>query len=97
MSPRFKIPPGDVPPTAAAKHMGMDASTFALKLPELLGRGFPAPDETTGNFDLDAIKEWRRLRHQRACPQLQSNPLQPSTPAGDGRSTRERLRAVTGG
>jgi hypothetical protein len=30
---------------------------------DLVARGFPQADETTGNFDLDAIDVWRRARN----------------------------------
>ena len=32
-------------------------------LPDLLKRGFPAADVTTGMFDLDEIDRWRARRH----------------------------------
>jgi hypothetical protein len=46
--------------------MGQSLAQFTAALPQLIERGFPAADPTTGNFDLDAIKEWRRRRY----PQL---------------------------
>lgn len=93
---RFKLPPGgDVPPVTAARRMGMSLEAFLLKLPELRQRGFPAPDETTGNYDLDAIDAWRRARN----PQLFG---QPSLTAGTGARTAkqvvgERLARIRGG
>jgi hypothetical protein len=64
MAPRFKLPPGgDVPPVSAARRMGLSLDAFREALPELVSRGFPQADETTGNFDLDAIDAWRRARH----------------------------------
>jgi hypothetical protein len=61
MTPRFKLPPGgDVPPITAARRMGLSLEAFRDALPELVARGFPQADETTGNFDLDAIDVWRR-------------------------------------
>jgi hypothetical protein len=68
VSLRFKLPPGDVPPAVAARHMGISAEAFAGMLPSLLARGFPPPDETTGNFDLEAIDAWRRARHPQLFP-----------------------------
>ena len=62
-SPRFHIVPGDVPAYIAARRMGMTLEAFNAALPDLLARGFPKPDPTTGNFDLDAIDAWRRSRH----------------------------------
>jgi hypothetical protein len=64
MAPRFRLPPGsDVPPVAAARRMGLSLDAFREALPELVSRGSPQADETTGNFDLDAIDAWRRARH----------------------------------
>ena len=62
--PRFKlIPGGDVPIEVAAQRMGMTLEAFKAALPNLIARGFPKPDPTTGNFDLDAIDAWRKTRH----------------------------------
>ena len=57
------IDPGDVPPRHAAERLGLSESAFRFALPELEARGFPKADPTTGNFDLQAIDEWRRRRH----------------------------------
>lgn len=66
---RFKRETGDVPAGVAAHHMGYaSVQAFKSALPALRVRGFPAPDETTGNFDLDAIKAWRRSRHPQLFP-----------------------------
>lgn len=61
--PRFPINPGDVPAQVAARRMGMTAEAFTAALPNLIARGFPKADPDTGNFDLDAIDVWRKLRH----------------------------------
>jgi len=64
MAPRFQIiPGGDVPDYAAARRMGMTLDAFKAALPNLIARGFPKHDPTTGNFDLDAIDAWRKTRH----------------------------------
>ena len=63
MAIRFRIVPGDVPSDAAAKRMGLTEAQFNKLRPELETRGFPKPDATTGNWDLDAIDEWRRRRN----------------------------------
>jgi hypothetical protein len=69
MTRRFKLPPGgDVPPDVAAKRLGLTVEVFTATLPVLFGRGFPRPDDTTGNFDLDAIDRWRRARHPQLFP-----------------------------
>lgn len=67
---RFHLPPGgDVPADVAAKRLGLTLEAFTAALPVLRGRGFPAPDETTGNYDLDAIDKWRRARHPQLFPE----------------------------
>src|SRR5262249_38249286 len=69
MTLRFKLPPGgDVPPVTAARRMGLSLDAFRDVLPELVARGFPQADETTGNFDLDAIDTWRRTRNPHLFP-----------------------------
>src|SRR6266576_2764690 len=69
MSMRFKLPPGgDVPPVSAARRMGLSLDAFRETLPKLVSRGFPQADETTGNFDLDAIDVWRRARNPHLFP-----------------------------
>jgi hypothetical protein len=93
MSLRFKVPLGDVPPPAAARHIGLSSDEFNAKLPDLLARGFPPPDRTTGNFDLDAIATWRRSRY----PQLYLSPLAPA-PCDVKDVVRERVARIrTGG
>src|SRR5260221_3729253 len=56
---RFHVEPLDVPPAVAARRLGLTLEQFQDKLPDLLRRGFPAPDETTGHFCLEAIDRWR--------------------------------------
>ena len=69
MGLRFKLPPGgDIPPVAAARRMGLSLDAFRDALPALVARGFPLADETTGNFDLDAIDVWRRTRNPHLFP-----------------------------
>jgi hypothetical protein len=59
---RFRVEPGDVPAEAAARRLGLTPAQFEEKLPALLQRGFPAPDETTGNYCLEAVDRWRFRR-----------------------------------
>jgi hypothetical protein len=59
---RFKVDPGDVVPEKAARRLGISLPKFNEVLPRLLARGFPPADPDTGNFDLDAIDQWRKLR-----------------------------------
>ena len=60
---RFRVDPADVPAEKAARRLHLTQAEFREKLPELLARGFPPPDETTGMFDLHAIDRWRSARH----------------------------------
>lgn len=64
MTMRFKLPPGgDCPPIAAARRLWLSLEEFRSQLPDLMQRGFPPADKSTGNFDLDAIDAWRRARY----------------------------------
>ena len=60
--PRFKIVPRDVPASAVARLLGISEARFADCVPDLLARGFPGPDATTGNFDLKAVEVWQDRR-----------------------------------
>jgi hypothetical protein len=51
-----------VPPTKAARRLGLSPEQFRQKLPQLLNRGFPPPDPTTGNYYLPAIDQWMASR-----------------------------------
>jgi len=95
MSMRFKLPPGgDCPPTAAARRIFLTPEEFREQLPQLLVRGFPRADPTTGNYDLDAIDAWRRSRY----PHLFRENLTPPTAARDARHVvRARLRGEKDG
>lgn len=60
---RFHVEPRDVPPEMAARRLGKTRAELELALPDLIARGFPQPDPTTGNFDLAAIDRWCDARH----------------------------------
>ena len=60
---RFRVDPGDVPAEKAARRLCLTEAQFLEWLPQLLMRGFPPADPTTGMYDLDAIDAWRRRRH----------------------------------
>jgi hypothetical protein len=64
----FHVEPLDIPPAAAARRLGLTLEDFQKKLPDLLRRGFPAPDETTGNFCLEAVDRWRLRRFPTLFP-----------------------------
>jgi hypothetical protein len=55
--------------------MGMTIEAFTAALPNLVSRGFPKADPDTGNFDLDAIDAWRRLRHSHLYSGLQASEM----------------------
>jgi hypothetical protein len=92
---RFKLPPGgDVPPVVAARRLGLTLQAFEQKLAELRNRGFPPADPTTGNYDLDAIDAWRKLRY----PQVFPASLTPPTTARNASDVvRRRLAEIRGG
>ena len=60
---RFRIEPRDVPLQVAARRLGKTRAELEAVLPDLLARGFPQADPTTGNFDLAAIDRWCDARH----------------------------------
>ena len=60
---RFRIEPRDVPLQVAARRLGKTRAELESVLPDLLARGFPQADPTTGNFDLAAIDRWCDARH----------------------------------
>jgi hypothetical protein len=61
-TPRFKIVPRDVPASAVARLLGVSEARFVNYVPDLLARGFPSPDATTGNYDLKAVEAWQDRR-----------------------------------
>lgn len=62
---------GDVPATKVAALMGFErVEDFNLALPDLLRRGFPPADPTTGRWCIEAVDRWRKLRHQSLFPEL---------------------------
>ena len=95
MAMRFKLPPGgDCPPEAAARRLWMSLEAFKEALPQLIVRGFPAADPTTGNFDLEAIDTWRRSRY----PHLNPERLTPAPTARDAKDVvHDRLARIRGG
>jgi hypothetical protein len=60
---RYPVEPRDIPPTKAARRLHLTLEEFRAKLPELLKRGFPPADPTTGMFFLPAIDKWMESRH----------------------------------
>jgi len=72
---RFRVDPRDVPAEKAARRLHLTPGEFSAKLPELRARGFPAPDPTTGMFDLDAIDQWMTARHRQTASALTGGPM----------------------
>lgn len=56
----------------AARRLGLSVGEFREKLPELVDRGFPLPDRTTGYFDLIAIDRWQDRRNPHLFEAAQS-------------------------
>jgi hypothetical protein len=59
---RIKIMPRDVPSAAIARLLGISEDRFNDCLPDLLPRGLPGPDSTTGNYDMKAVQAWQDRR-----------------------------------
>jgi len=59
---RHRVEPRDIPPVKAARRLHLTMEKFWEVLPELIKRGFPRPDPTTGNFFLPAIDKWMESR-----------------------------------
>lgn len=55
---RFRVQPRCVPRDVAARRMGLSEARFADIEADLRRRGFPYPDDVTGNYDLVAIDAW---------------------------------------
>lgn len=54
---------GDGTLADAGRLLNLSEADMRVKLAALIARGFPQPDDTTGMIDLDAVVQWRRLRH----------------------------------
>lgn len=93
MSIRFRVDPADVPAEKAARRMGLSLEQFEARKLELLDRGFPPPDPTTGMYDLEAIDRWRHLRHARLFPELTAAPRARDA----GTVLRDRLESIGNG
>jgi len=92
---RFRVDPRDVPAEKAARRLHLTLAEFQAKLSELLARGFPQPDPTTGMFDLTAIEAWMDARHGLVPPNNGLTPRKSSTNALE--VCRERLRRLQHG
>jgi hypothetical protein len=54
---------GDATPAQMVRSLAIDLADFQRLRLELEARGFPRPDPTTGNYDMDAVHAWRRFRN----------------------------------
>jgi hypothetical protein len=63
--------------------MGLTVDEFRTKLPELYRRNFPAPDPTTGNWDLVAIDRWQDARHPQLFGETAAGPVDARAVAKD--------------
>jgi hypothetical protein len=88
---RFNIEPRDVPSESAARRIGLSLARFNEVLADLTDRGFPRADPTTGNYDLDAIDEWRKRRFPDLFNQGLANT---SATTHGGAVVRDRLRSA---
>jgi hypothetical protein len=70
---RFKVEPRDIPSAKAARRLHLSADEFRAKLPELLRRGFPPADPTTGMFYLPAIDQWMASRFKLTADSTSQN------------------------
>jgi hypothetical protein len=61
---RFRVDPRDVPAEKAARRLHLTLPEFERCRVALYERGFPAPDPTTGMYDLHAIDRWMDARHE---------------------------------
>ena len=67
---RFRVDPAYAGDEKVARRMGLTAVRFRAVLGPLLARGFPAPDETTGLYDLEAVDRWRKRQLPDLYPEL---------------------------
>jgi hypothetical protein len=63
---RYKVEPVCVTAKKAGRRLHLGLEDFRAKLPELLKRGFPPADPTTGMFYLPAIDRWLEAQHNGA-------------------------------
>jgi hypothetical protein len=82
---RYSVAPRDIAPAKAARLLGLTLTEFNRMRDDLFARGFPRPDQTTGNFDSVAIAAWQDARSGLSAP-LTDEP-KPRNPA-DGFAER---------
>jgi hypothetical protein len=72
---RYTVIPRDIPAKKAARRLHLTEKQFWDCFEELLRRGFPDADPTTGMFDLHAIECWMDNRHERATDSTRSGQM----------------------
>ena len=65
---RYRVEPRDVPPAKAARRLGLTLADFERCVMNLIARGFPRPDESTGHYDLKAVDAWMDQRSALTSP-----------------------------
>lgn len=81
---------GDGTLSDAGRLLNLSEADMRAKLAALVARGFPQPDDTTGMIDLDAVVQWRRLRHPSLFGLMNHQP----SPQGGSLAVAERLRRM---
>jgi hypothetical protein len=95
---RYRVAPRDVPPVKAARRLHLTLAEFRGMLPALAARGFPAPDPTTGMYDLAAIDAWMDRRHATTQGGAQDASLTGPSPLRNAQEVfRDRARRAADG
>jgi hypothetical protein len=85
---RYHVEPRDVPPAKAARRLHLTVAEFNRLKDDLLARGFPRPDPTTGNYDLKAIDAWQDARSGLSAPVMEEPALRDPGNGFDERAAR---------
>ncbi|MEM8636136.1 MAG: hypothetical protein AAGF33_14275 [Pseudomonadota bacterium] len=88
---------GDVSAKHVAQRMGVSVDEFGEMLPDLLKRGFPDPDPTTGNWGIEAVDKWRQLRDADLLPAIHSEDLTPQAMPRDATAVHAKLKVIGNG
>lgn len=94
---RFRVEPLDVPPSVAARRLGLTPAEFEYRLPRLLSRGFPPADPDTGTYDLEAIDRWRHRRHPHLFPDQAATLTAPPVARDASQVVRQRIAGLRNG
>lgn len=86
---RFSIDPEYIPPEKVARWLHLTPAQFDEQLPKLRTLKFPEPNPVTGNYDIDALRLWKRLFNRDLYGLTEPNskpdapPSNPVLPMGD--------------